>query len=375
MAITLVTGFPRNGKSYETVRKMAEDFPDRKKYAINFDELDFKMLDVEPLDIENWEQAENGSVIFVDEVWQFFEAKGPHHKRAEYVKQLALHGHKGLDLFLVTQGAFQVDIFVRQLVEWHEHIVRPFGMPYYNIRRFRGIDRDPEASDARKRAIEIKRKNRFKEEIWRYYKSADAHTVKMRIPFKLIGSVIVLAAFVYFAVKTVLMFMDFGDRGEKMKAEAAQAKAQTTAAAPAQKSQGIAGVFDISDQLLAATGQRREDLLLGSPEFDMQIQALLGAYFIKEKVLINGAPWTASKYLEVMEPVTYPKPFCALMEEKQRCICNSQQGTRMDVTYEICSMLARNGFFDPTKDDGEVYGSSSELQNFLPPISELYKAD
>lgn len=358
MPITLITGFPRNGKSYETVRMMAEDFPDRKKYAINFTDLDYKMLDVEEMRIEDWQSADNGAVIFVDEVWQFFEAKGPHNKRADYIKQLALHGHKGLDLYLVTQGPFQVDIFVRQLVEWHFHIVRPFGMPYYNIRKFRGIDKDPEAGDARKRAFEIKRKNRFKEKIWRYYKSSDAHTVKARIPFKLFGAVIVLIAFVYFAVKTVLLFMNFGEPKEE------EAIIETVAAETADVStrSGIGSLFDVSDTLLKATGQNRERLMVGTPEYDSRIQNLLANYYIQEKELIFGAPWTASKWAEVMKPVTFPKPRCIHMPEKDRCVCHSQQGTTMQVEKSICVNLANNGWFDPTLDDQDIFKTQQQEQ-------------
>ncbi|MBA5604126.1 hypothetical protein H3H36_01960 [Duganella sp. FT3S] len=67
---------------------------------------------------------------------------------------------------------------------------------------------------------------------------------------------------------------------------------------------------------------------------------------------VAGLPQTAPKYDELTKPVRVPVP-AACLQFRNDCKCYTQQGTPMDVRYNMCIEFARNGFFqdfDPEKD-------------------------
>ncbi|MGI1746548.1 zonular occludens toxin domain-containing protein, partial [Pseudomonas aeruginosa] len=81
-------------------------------------------------------------------------------------------------------------------------------------------------------------------------------------------------------------------------------------------------------------------------------------------------PSSAPIYDELTRPVAYPKPFCLssrdeFLVQKNRkrmvtgyrdgrlygCRCNSQQGTRLDISFEACMAYVEHGAFDPAIPD------------------------
>ena len=75
-------------------------------------------------------------------------------------------------------------------------------------------------------------------------------------------------------------------------------------------------------------------------------------------------------YDAITKPVSYPKPFCVssrddyfISKNLKRmvtgyregklygCRCNSQQGSRLDISFEACMAYVEQGYFDPAIPD------------------------
>jgi zona occludens toxin len=301
----------------------------KKVYACNFTNLDYDGLGVEPFEAHEWMKLDpgpNGAVLFFDEAWQFFESRSAHKMPPDSVKEMAKHRHYGFDMFLITQGPFQLDNHLRALVDTHLHVVRPFGMKFYNVRTFQGLERFPDDSQSRKRSADTTKRFKFDKKFFGFYKSAEVHTIKRKIPVKMIGAIVVLLLAIAAIVNLISWGSDFMD------------DTRTAGSNPIVQGLDAIGNAGIGDALPAKDNS--------PPSLEM----LLAHYYSQNMPIVEGAPWTAPKYDEVMKPVTWPKPYCALIVDENRCICISQQGTKMRVAEPICLDLALNGFFDPTLD-------------------------
>ncbi|EMM5790245.1 zonular occludens toxin, partial [Pseudomonas aeruginosa] len=88
---------------------------------------------------------------------------------------------------------------------------------------------------------------------------------------------------------------------------------------------------------------------------------------------VPDVPSSAPIYDELTKPVTYPKPFCLSSRDEELvrrnalkmelgyrsgrlygCRCNSQQGTRMLISFDACMNYVENGAFDPAIPDRVV---------------------
>jgi len=336
MPITLLTGLPGHGKSHEAIRMMRDDYKDRKIYAFNFPKLDYEFLGAEEFDAKDWQNCDAGSILFIDEAWEVFEQRGPHKMPPERVKELARHRHKGLDIVLIAQGYQQIDAHVRSLVEVHKHIVRPFGMSFYNVRTFNGVERFPGDRDARKRAVDVSKRRKYDKRIFPLYKSAEVHTIKRRVPIKLVGSVLVLCGTIFLIYRMIVWGYGFMHRND---------------------GDGIAATQPAGDyspsSVIRNSGSRSKkmNMKMGDLNYIIARDNYLAEYMAINIPVVEAVPWTAPKYFEVMEPVTFPKPYCAYIEAQNRCFCRSQQGTKMAIEYAVCLDYALNGYFDDTLED------------------------
>ncbi|MNE55569.1 hypothetical protein D3C80_1504160 [compost metagenome] len=85
---------------------------------------------------------------------------------------------------------------------------------------------------------------------------------------------------------------------------------------------------------------------------------------------IPDVPSSAPFYDDLTKPVAYPKPFCVsskddyfIQKNARRmvtgyrdgklygCRCNSQQGSRLDISFEACMAYVEQGVFDPAIPD------------------------
>src|SRR5690606_19342440 len=85
---------------------------------------------------------------------------------------------------------------------------------------------------------------------------------------------------------------------------------------------------------------------------------------------VRDIPASAPIYDQLATPQSFPKPVCIassdsrlLARNRSRmeveyyngsfigCRCNTQQGTRLDVSFDFCISVVENGYFDDTRPD------------------------
>jgi zona occludens toxin len=322
--ITLITGLPGNGKTLFAlwfVKQKAER-ENREVYYHNIKDL---TLPWSPFDAEKWMHLPKGSIIVFDEAQFVFSKKPNGSKLPDFYEQLAVHRHSGFDLVIITQHPSLIDNFVRQLVGQHFHAVRKFGLQRATIYEWGSVNPGPQLASSQKSAIPLKWA--YPKEVFGYYKSAEVHTVKRSIPGKLVLAVLFVAGVLAFGYFALTQFQGRGAKAEQAKTGSAAAISSDTS--------GSAG---------GSSG--------GSAKLGLDPVADAKQYVFKETPRVAGLPQTAPKYDKLTEPVRVPVPAACVQigditsKKAIRCKCYTQQGTPMDVEFNMCVQFAQHGFFE-----------------------------
>lgn len=91
------------------------------------------ILGTDPELLEFWQHTPNGSVIFIDEVYQFFSSmdfKDISERRRHLLAYTRQHGHYKDDLYLISHNMADIDIHVRRGIQYKYEVV---NMKYKNI--------------------------------------------------------------------------------------------------------------------------------------------------------------------------------------------------------------------------------------------------
>ena len=183
--ITLITGKPGSGKTLLAVEMI---FNNSKSDVIrpcfsNIDGLDYKALNCfcleEPKD---WFHLPEGSFIFIDESQDFMPPRPSGKPIPKHVDMLNKHRHFGHDIVLITPDPKLLDVTARKTVGRHLHCYRPFGLEHRKVFEWNGCNESPEPSKNESNAL-VKKKS-FDKKLFNYYKSAEIHTHKARMPWK-----------------------------------------------------------------------------------------------------------------------------------------------------------------------------------------------
>lgn len=153
-------------------------------FVSGFSGLDFDRLPgVVALDEPTrWMDCPPGSVVVIDEAQRLFRPRSPGAPVPEHVSALETHRHLGIDIVLITQDPMLLDAHVRRLAGEHFHLKRTFGLNSSTQYRWQECKQDPRDYHAKKEAEKSRRK--FPKNIYSYYKSAEVHTVKKKIPLR-----------------------------------------------------------------------------------------------------------------------------------------------------------------------------------------------
>lgn len=304
--ITLITGLPGSGKSLFTL-KTVKELADREKRPVFYHGIpDLTLTDWQLMEKgEDWVNCPEGAIIVIDECQTTFRPRANGAPVPQHVQQLEVHRHKGHDLYVITQHPMLLDGNLRRLVGRHYHVVRFFGFQKSTIHEFQKVrdNVDKSTKGGTSRVFN------FPKEVYGWYKSADMHTVKRRIPPALIA-VIVLPLLV--CVAGYILYRSIDGLSE---------------APEAVKAVGAGGVQEGAPVMQAARQQQ--------PEL---------SYFELRAERVQGLPHTAPVYDEVTQPVEAPLP-SACVEFRGVCKCYSQQGTEMTVQPEMCRHIVQKGFF------------------------------
>lgn len=335
--ITLITGLPGNGKTLfalDHVLRLSHPKGGevRPVFYARIPEVNLPWTQIDAFD---WASCPAGSIVVIDEAQK---ANTPDDPKAPtlfgvrprgapvppWASALETHRHGGIDLVVITQDPMLLDSHDRRFVQVHYHLMRQFGLERSTVHQFTGGVRTNVATS---RTGSIKSTFKFPRKLFGVYKSAELHTVKAAVPFRVwlfLALPFVLGALVYVAWTRL-------DPSRKAVPSPAPSGVQ---AGPLARGSGSAG---------GGSGGARP--------------VLTRAEYLEQFVpRVNGLAYTAAAYDESTKPVQAPYPAACIASAK-RCQCYTQQATRLEVPADICRQVADGGFFvawSKPEDRGQV---------------------
>jgi len=185
--LTLISGVPGSGKTLWTVNQILNnpDYKDRPVYVHNLDGFDFTARQgLFPLDDpKTWNDLPEKSVIIFDEAQYAFPVRPANQAPPPWVDLFSTHRHKGYDVFMTSQHPTMIDGHIRKIVGRHLHFLRVFGLKSCTIFEWPEYRTDNVDSSAR-RKMAISKRWQYPKKVFGAYKSADAHTHGIHIPWK-----------------------------------------------------------------------------------------------------------------------------------------------------------------------------------------------
>jgi zona occludens toxin (predicted ATPase) len=335
MAIYLVTGQPGHGKTaYALDRAFKMQKDGRTIYAsgvkdLDFDRAGFKYLD----DPKSWQSLPDGSVILIDECYNYFPNRNPGSKVPDYVDAMARHRHRGFDFILVAQQGLQLDPFLRGLYEEHIH-VRQTSILRSKTKLKRWTSYQANVNTSCADVIDWVRPSY----VFDYYTSTTLVTTKRSMPMWLrwiIVGVIVLA------ILLLALKWHFDSKVAQFESEFSLVSAGATPASGVAVSVGAAPA--------------------------LRAYADVGEYVVAHLPRIATMPWSAPAYDArslTADPQVYcmssPGGFDAAGEYMgPSCTCITEQGTWYKLGAVECRYLARHGSpYNPYR-QGEGVGASA----------------
>ena len=236
MAIYLIVGQPRHGKSQFAVSKAHE-------YHVNNLRIQKKKESGKALDpekdlirnvysdiaghVENcdyvqvapqdWREVPEDSVIFMDEIHlrpEYCDSNGKM-SQDQMIVDLTTHGHQNKDIYLMTQDPARLNKGIHKLIEKMYLVKRPIQKPpFATIYEFERWLRDPWQAAASTRSVNYQDSYKFfyKKKWQDMYTSASAHTsVNFKIQRKFIYAIIAI-----FCLMSLSYFLFMKSGGDKL---------------------------------------------------------------------------------------------------------------------------------------------------------------
>lgn len=321
--IFLMTGVPGAGKTLSTIKFVLEDkqFVDRPVYYHNIKDcrLDWKELTTD--EAMEWFDLPKGSVIVFDECQDIFPVnttrKG---EPPKVLSELAKHRHYGIDIILITQEPRNIDSFVRRLVGLHRHHARHFGTESLKIYEWQNRCCE-NVHDWHEKQEAVVHQGKLDKKYFGSYYSAEIHTQQKRLPLAKLGIIALPAmAFVACVWFAASFWMDKTSNTKKN---------LTVAESSTKKSGGF-----LANLTNKPSTPAKSDV----------------SYMSRLQPRVAGIAFTAPIYDEIREVKSYPIPLCVYSVARNNCFCNSQQGTRLNISLDTCKNIVNNGLFDYSKD-------------------------
>ncbi len=266
----------------------------------------------------------DGALIFVDEAWKWFGHlhDATRQQTPKHVLDLAEHRHRGIDFVWTFQQPNQIYPFARGLMADHHLVVRRFGSKFIDVFTWSELNED--VKSAAKRDAAQRKTRTLPEDSWTHFKSAEVHTIKPRIPWKLllIPVCLVLAVGLGWYAWHALT-------PESMAAEVSGLnKGDAKSSLPQGRSTATLGEKEKGPKYVTAADYAKAHL----PRIGMM-------------------PWTAPIY-DDRGITADPQLFCMSSREGQgddgewkgnTCTCLTEQGTAYQLSPGECRNLARFG--------------------------------
>lgn len=295
----------------------------------------------------------NGSLIYIDEAWKWFGhlQDAARQQTPAHVLQLAEHRHRGIDFVWTYQQPSQIFPFARGLMADHYHVVRRFGTTVIDVFKWEELQEDVKSGAKRDNALRTTRT--LPSQIFGKYKSAEIHTVKARIPMRVLAvPALVLAAI-------LLAWIAY----EQLKPDAMAAKGAGKGQASA-----LAEAAPVSSQ---QTTDRKDQVRYANPT----------EYARAHLPRFGVMPWTAEIF-DGREPTADPHVYCMSSRAGEGadgewleggCTCLTEQGTLYALSEPECRAIARRGpVYNPyqERDDSRRERDEEPVQQVQAGITE-----
>lgn len=259
-------------------------------------------------DVTRWHEAAEGAIVVLDETSRTFPARSRTDAEVPaHVRAMDDHRHRGHDVFVVCQHTTQIDTYVRKMAGCHIHLKRMFGGNRSALFEWSEIADERNKFDRKEAA---RRTFKFPKEYFGKYKSASLHTVKARLPWRLI----VALAFAAFLIPLLIWV-------------------------------GFRAILPDEVASESVPVQREVASLPRAP-------APQDVFFNGRSLVpvVSNVPWSAPFYSGLVEPAEFPR-FDGCMrlsfgDGRDRCTCNDQQGNRLSVSHAACLAFFKFGSFD-----------------------------
>lgn len=302
--ITKITGLPGNGKTLYTLNLVEAERKGRPVYYHGIAELQLDWVQLD--NAQDWWKVPDGAIVVIDEAQKTFPPRAVGSQVPQHVSELETHRHRGIDVYLITQHPMLVDSAVRRLTQRHFHCVRKFGFEAATIHEYpTGVNTECEKN----RAGSIRHEFKFPKGSYAWYKSAEVHTVRRRIPKR-----------VWFLAAAPLLIIGLVWYGWQA----------LTAHAP-----------------VSVDGPAKGGAIAQASEWGHV--KTVKEYLDAQVPRVAGLAYTAPVYDRVTEPTKAPFP-AACVSSKDRCRCFSQQGTALDMPDQLCRDVVSKGYFKPWDD-------------------------
>lgn len=314
--IFLHTGLPGAGKTLFTlahVKPLAEK-EGRQVYFYNIPQVEIPgWIEINEDEFRRWYELPANSIIIADEAQRVFRPRPASSKVPEHVEKLETHRHLGVDLYLITQHPGLIDLNVRKLVGTHRHVVRSFGSNHAVVHAWGQVKDNCDKS----RSDSVKTQFRYPKEVFSWYKSAEVHTHKRSIPFRVLMLPVLVVSIGFFA------WMAY---------------------------QGLTvdSVENAKKAIANAQGRSVEslDASMVSPGTTQRVVPLTPEQYIEQrKPRIQGLPWSAPIYDALTVPVQAPRPMGCFDTKIHGCYCVDQQANRLSVDADFCKNYISHGMF------------------------------
>lgn len=304
--IVLTTGQPGAGKTLFTLWqvKALADKENRQVYYSGIPELMIPGW-IELDRGEDWHTTPAGSIIVIDEGQRIFRPRGNGAVVPEHVAKFETHRHNGHDVFVITQHPMLIDSNIRRLVGRHCHVMRAFGSNAANVHEW---NETREQCD-KTRTGSIATLWKYPKEVFGWYKSAEVHTHRFRIPSRLY--------FLILAPLLVIACMYGLYSWWKPRMDEQHQKEQIM------KANGTGSAISSS-----SPGQPKDK----------------AAYLDERTPRIAGLVHTAPVYDTITAPTEAPIPVGCL-RSATRCRCIDQQGVDYATDEATCNHIVDHGFF------------------------------
>lgn len=256
----------------------------------------------------DWQDLPDGTLVVVDEAWKWWGKHLAHIRTDERYLKLAEHRHRGFDFILTFQNPAQLQDHVRGLVGEHHHVTRKFGTNLTVRYEWPCLQESPNSLSIKKQAIETTWKH--PKGLYDLYKSATQHTIKRKIPKKLLAIPLIL-----FAVALTVPFV------VKKLATIGEDVVPGARAAEGEHDTGTKAKRDKNEPMSREEWVQR---------------------FVP---LVAEMPMSAPAFHD-REVVAHPRIAC-MIGERVGCICKTDQGTEWKVHDKTCrNLVAQGGTYD-----------------------------